>query len=1083
MADGALHDSVTVEAAFISANAASYIASTYTANVRGTKPPTLTLDRSCLRSLNAFLDYFLAIIIKDARSIGLQDLKATLAKVLDSALGYVALNEAQAELETYRNQETGAGRPFEHSTSGSLAGQELFDVEAVWLQARIRCMIYSTVGEKEETDFPTLSNDSEIAVTPPVAIFLTAILEFLGEHILLTSARFARDRIGSSNKGILTEDDLDRGIKMDKALGTIWQSYLTIIPRQPSTEVLRKRDSGATDGSRTERIFSTLPFSSTKQAEIAGSPRNMDQYEQLLKTSDPARTPVLLRKASPKPSDALPGGSEEHPTRSPTTTATANGASKMGPGDLHPYLEPEGSRTSPETTSQNVKGPKAATLTNNNGYEGQFVTSPLQPNRAPATKGSEISPQPPRDAEAASNLPQQVEPFGIRSVASSVYGGNNDAPKVEPPLVSTGLWSRRKDQEGLGPGSTSKTLWTRPQSVVHQSMARSESSANRTTVSPGASTSEGFESGLFSWNANRESTSATSTPQKKPVTSAQQNTVIDTRSQFRDVYETVYAEQTKLSPVAPSGFQTEIRPAAASTTADSSRNTEHQKDKRRAPPKPIGNVGRTSLETGYAPRKAVNMSLLKPKAVLPISPREVPADFGARQGLGLRQLSEVEPGSDYEAFLRSEMAREKGARTGAVDANAQRSRIVANRAAALATSEAKNGSSTASRPDQIETVQNPSTPPVGLTLSEPFGRKASNLSEPRSPTASTEPSQTLRLAEFLRTTGPERATPRAVPLMSVAPARGPERNPQVEKLEGGLPGPVKLVKSETRTPIDGTDEDEDDDTGSWDEDLYGPNPRQKKGETMTDFLKNVPPPPSITQPQPQRRASLLQKIPSLGGGGRANGKPSRGPAVKTGLGDELIAGPAYRSPIAETAAFPAASSPPVGLFVPGVVSSTNAQHLPTPTGPASLKNTKEKEEAPGSPRARTTRVRDQRAVSRTAPQSDDEEDEEETLSDDDSIYGNPRRKPVKKESMADFLKNTSPPGYGRGSPKKGSRADGIGSSPPSRSIGRISRRISSLSVFVGGVGGSSSSKKNGPPSPATPTNTSPQRPNHLPLLP
>lgn len=260
-----------VEASFMSLNAASYIASTSTSVGKAQKSSTLSPSVGALRDLNAFLDYFLAIIIKETGSTNLQDLKSTLARVLDCALGYVALNEAQAELETYRDQENDAGRRSSYDKRSGSLSSDYFDVEEVWLQARVRCMIYSTVGEKEEGDFEVLPE--ETSVTPPAAIFLTAILEFLGEHILLTAARFARERLGAGNKGVLNQEDLDKGVRMDKVLGTIWQSYLAILPGR-NQAMHRNSGTDTNSSNQAARVFTTLLFGSAATSPRLSSARS-----------------------------------------------------------------------------------------------------------------------------------------------------------------------------------------------------------------------------------------------------------------------------------------------------------------------------------------------------------------------------------------------------------------------------------------------------------------------------------------------------------------------------------------------------------------------------------------------------------------------------------------------------------------------------------------------------------------------------------------------------------------------------------------------------------------------------------------
>lgn len=362
-------DSAIAEASFISLNAASYIASTHVSAAQGGRAPTLTISAGALRDLNAFLDYFLAIIIKETLSTNLQDLKSTLARVLDSALGYVALNEAQAELETYRVQETGAGCRFEYDNQGIGTDDDHFDVEEVWLQARVRCMIYSTVGEKEEVDFPVLS--TETSITPPIAIFLTAILEFLAEHILLTSARFSRDRLDQTSKGILNQEDLDRGIRMDKVLGTIWQSYLAILPGR-NRSVRRIPSAGTTDSAMSAKVFSTLPFS-PGESSFPRSHRNQGERSSSLHEAPHTRS------FAPNGSPTSLTTSAEKPTQSESQNISQySGLSN----DAHLSSEPEALETIPEVGQ--LKTERLGV------FDGLASVAPLNPARAAASASQEI---------------------------------------------------------------------------------------------------------------------------------------------------------------------------------------------------------------------------------------------------------------------------------------------------------------------------------------------------------------------------------------------------------------------------------------------------------------------------------------------------------------------------------------------------------------------------------------------------------------------------------------------------------------------------------------------------------------------
>ncbi|BFZ63908.1 hypothetical protein YB2330_005045 [Saitoella coloradoensis] len=173
-----------------------------------------------LRLVNLYLDYLLRRILSAAaehqvemgiglRGIGVRGVREGLQRVLPERVARDACADGEAELKTYlgSNIEDDLNPSPSPSTGGV---EESFDVQKAWEYARLKCMIYSTIGDVEEeyVNFilgaehalppatePTGPND----ITPAAAIFLTAALELLGENLLLTAIRAARNRVRSAN--------------------------------------------------------------------------------------------------------------------------------------------------------------------------------------------------------------------------------------------------------------------------------------------------------------------------------------------------------------------------------------------------------------------------------------------------------------------------------------------------------------------------------------------------------------------------------------------------------------------------------------------------------------------------------------------------------------------------------------------------------------------------------------------------------------------------------------------------------------------------------------------------------------------
>lgn len=174
------------------------------------------LDRAVLVSLpaltllNEFLDHVLYSIISVSHSVSLGQLKAAVPAVLKPRLGKAALRVAEEELKEYMEDEEAEEL---YSNRDSMQPRRDFDADLVWKLARLRCMVYARMGDLEEEDeeewlekghlleqaaaSPVNARQS-IAVTPGSAIFLTSVIEYLGEQALYYAAQYAQKRHDST---------------------------------------------------------------------------------------------------------------------------------------------------------------------------------------------------------------------------------------------------------------------------------------------------------------------------------------------------------------------------------------------------------------------------------------------------------------------------------------------------------------------------------------------------------------------------------------------------------------------------------------------------------------------------------------------------------------------------------------------------------------------------------------------------------------------------------------------------------------------------------------------------------------------
>ncbi|MCJ1322209.1 hypothetical protein MMC15_007556 [Xylographa vitiligo] len=321
--------SVNPEPAYIAASAASQIVtSEYQSQHQdweeeNTSPPLneiALVAPASLSLINAFLDRLLFNFLASARSTSLASLRPAVTEVLKPRLAKEAITGADEELQEF----LGGGDDEElldfHNGDDR---QEDWDLDLVWKRTRLRCMVYTRLGDMEEEDEdmyieqehledPTaprrLSRDIGI-VSPAVAIFLTSILEFIGEHALMVageaaykrcehSFRSERRRSRGPQRVVVEEMDMEK-VALNATLGRLWRSWRKLL-RSPRTSISRimARDTGAHRGLRG---FSSSRSTSRKSSIGAIDDRalvtDLDRtpsVAQVLSGAEPASIPLPL---------------------------------------------------------------------------------------------------------------------------------------------------------------------------------------------------------------------------------------------------------------------------------------------------------------------------------------------------------------------------------------------------------------------------------------------------------------------------------------------------------------------------------------------------------------------------------------------------------------------------------------------------------------------------------------------------------------------------------------------------------------------------------------------------------------------
>ncbi|KAK7973048.1 hypothetical protein PG988_007182 [Apiospora saccharicola] len=286
--------SVTPEAAFIAASAASQIVTndhdshseTWYDQV-GIEPSgeTALVATGALQLANNFVDQLLFNVIAIARSTSLSALRPAVSEVLKPKLARDAVNQADEELREYLGGEV---EDLAHSQDAKASHS--WDLELAWKRTRLRCMVYSSLGDMEEEDedyymeqehFRGESGDDILseAVSPAVAIFLTSILEFMGEQVLVIAGQAAFNRLrvkyekelkdgtrmpGDISERIVVEElDMER-VALDRTLGRLWRAWKKRI-RAPAELSYQRSFTRSTTHSRHGSIAAdtvgTLPIS------------------------------------------------------------------------------------------------------------------------------------------------------------------------------------------------------------------------------------------------------------------------------------------------------------------------------------------------------------------------------------------------------------------------------------------------------------------------------------------------------------------------------------------------------------------------------------------------------------------------------------------------------------------------------------------------------------------------------------------------------------------------------------------------------------------------------------------------------
>lgn len=256
--------SVSPQPAFIAASAASQIVTNdhdshadawYDESGMIPAGETALVTEPALHLVNNFLDQLLFNFLQLSKATTLSALRPAVTEVLKPKLAKDAINNADEELQEYLG---GADEEDYVLPQGGDPSRD-WDLELVWKRTRLRCMVYSSLGDMEEEDEDLymeqenleIGADEQISdvISPAVAIFLTSVLEYMGELTLTVAGQAAYHRVrtqfekelrdGSrtmadiAERIVVEEGDMER-VALDRTLGRLWRGWKKRI-RTPST--------------------------------------------------------------------------------------------------------------------------------------------------------------------------------------------------------------------------------------------------------------------------------------------------------------------------------------------------------------------------------------------------------------------------------------------------------------------------------------------------------------------------------------------------------------------------------------------------------------------------------------------------------------------------------------------------------------------------------------------------------------------------------------------------------------------------------------------------------------------------------
>ncbi|KAJ9309078.1 hypothetical protein DTO217A2_1447 [Paecilomyces variotii] len=363
-------------------------------------PPSLSL-------LNGFLDHILFNILAVSKSTRLSAIRPAIAEVLKPRFAKEVIAAADDELSEYMS-----GEDDEEEEFGGNRESHDFDLVRSWKLTRLRCMVYTRLGDMEEEDEDEYIereglNDMDAAhqrfstylgtITPAAAIFLTSIIEYIGEQALLIAGETARSRLSSKPSSIrdgqvesrtgrdyqlvVEENDMEK-LALNATLGRLWRTWRKRI-RTPALARTLSRESILrrgfyTPSSVNSRKSSVATIEEAQIREFATHPSAQEQEK-----VDPASIALPMSENDVTEIE-IPGLAANFEDEIQTMEARV--AHKVRPRSLMVVSSVGGvsSQSSPASASPRVRSAVELSFgSHNRGWSLPTPTNPSRPNRTP----------------------------------------------------------------------------------------------------------------------------------------------------------------------------------------------------------------------------------------------------------------------------------------------------------------------------------------------------------------------------------------------------------------------------------------------------------------------------------------------------------------------------------------------------------------------------------------------------------------------------------------------------------------------------------------------------------------------------